>query len=196
MSRWNADDDDSRRLPSGMRRTGYDADTQTYSYRDADGGTWEGAPGGQGPRAATAADVSSFIPNPNPNPNPAPKSTQGEPPGCERDGEGECTQANTPSITQYHSLDESERAAWRSLLPFCLLVLVVLAVLARYLSRSAAAPALFCPRGSERYVVRTGDSCWRIAQESGGSVEDLVMRNTGLRCDLLLVGTQICVLGR
>jgi len=28
-----------------MQRVGYDADTQTYSYRDQDGSYWEGAPG-------------------------------------------------------------------------------------------------------------------------------------------------------
>jgi hypothetical protein len=36
---------DDYRLPSGMQRVGYDADTQTYSYRDADGSYWEGAEG-------------------------------------------------------------------------------------------------------------------------------------------------------
>lgn len=28
-----------------MERVGYDADTETYSYRDRDGSYWEGAPG-------------------------------------------------------------------------------------------------------------------------------------------------------
>jgi hypothetical protein len=28
-----------------MQRVGYDADTQTYSYRDQDGSYWEGDPG-------------------------------------------------------------------------------------------------------------------------------------------------------
>lgn len=30
-------DSDEERLPEGMERIGYDADTETYTYRDADG---------------------------------------------------------------------------------------------------------------------------------------------------------------
>jgi hypothetical protein len=33
------------RLPEGMTRTGYDADTETYTYRDADGSLWVGGQG-------------------------------------------------------------------------------------------------------------------------------------------------------
>ncbi|KAH8787714.1 LysM-domain-containing protein [Hyaloscypha finlandica] len=45
MSRWSPEDSDEGRLPEGMQRVGYDADTQKYSYRDQDGSYWEGAPG-------------------------------------------------------------------------------------------------------------------------------------------------------
>ncbi|KAK1752601.1 hypothetical protein QBC47DRAFT_416245 [Echria macrotheca] len=38
-------DSDEDRLPSGFRRTGYDADTQRYSYTDENGDTYEGPPG-------------------------------------------------------------------------------------------------------------------------------------------------------
>ncbi|KAJ3549459.1 hypothetical protein NM208_g490 [Fusarium decemcellulare] len=38
-------DTDEERLPEGMRRTGYDSDSQTYFYSDADGKCWESAPG-------------------------------------------------------------------------------------------------------------------------------------------------------
>ncbi|KAK4114401.1 hypothetical protein N656DRAFT_767371 [Canariomyces notabilis] len=41
--RWDNDDDE--RLPEGMVRIGYDADTQIYTFRDADGSLWEGEPG-------------------------------------------------------------------------------------------------------------------------------------------------------
>lgn len=47
MSRWSHYDTDEERLPEGMTRVGYDADTQVYTYRDADGSYWEGAPGSQ-----------------------------------------------------------------------------------------------------------------------------------------------------
>ena len=47
MNRWKELDTDKERLPSGMTRIGYDAETQIYSYRDVDGNIWEGAPGVQ-----------------------------------------------------------------------------------------------------------------------------------------------------
>ncbi|KAK7035803.1 hypothetical protein R3P38DRAFT_606477 [Favolaschia claudopus] len=45
MGRWTQYDEDSYRLPSGTTRTGYDADTGCYSYRDASGRTYTGEPG-------------------------------------------------------------------------------------------------------------------------------------------------------
>ncbi len=45
MGRWSHLDSDDERLPTGMTRIGYDADSQTYTYRDSDGSTWEGPPG-------------------------------------------------------------------------------------------------------------------------------------------------------
>jgi len=45
MGKWSKYDSDRERLPSGMRRIAYDADTQVYTYRDRDGSLWEGAPG-------------------------------------------------------------------------------------------------------------------------------------------------------
>ncbi|AEO58170.1 hypothetical protein MYCTH_2305349 [Thermothelomyces thermophilus ATCC 42464] len=45
MGRWSYLDSDEERLPEGMVRVGYDADTQVYTYRDSDGSYWEGAPG-------------------------------------------------------------------------------------------------------------------------------------------------------
>ncbi|PMD37886.1 hypothetical protein L207DRAFT_635337 [Hyaloscypha variabilis F] len=43
--RWSQQESDEARLPEGMRRVGYDADTQTYTYQDHHGSSWEGAPG-------------------------------------------------------------------------------------------------------------------------------------------------------
>ncbi|KAL2111726.1 hypothetical protein VUR80DRAFT_9447 [Thermomyces stellatus] len=46
MGRWSYLDTDEERLPEGMTRIAYDADTQTYTFRDAtDGSLWKGAPG-------------------------------------------------------------------------------------------------------------------------------------------------------
>ncbi|KAK4447786.1 hypothetical protein QBC34DRAFT_439737 [Podospora aff. communis PSN243] len=45
MGRWAYLDSDEDRLPEGMRRVAYDADTQTYTYKDSKGVLWEGVPG-------------------------------------------------------------------------------------------------------------------------------------------------------
>ncbi|PFH61372.1 hypothetical protein XA68_17550 [Ophiocordyceps unilateralis] len=39
------DDSDDQRLPEGMARVGYDADSQVYTFQDDDGSYWESAPG-------------------------------------------------------------------------------------------------------------------------------------------------------
>jgi hypothetical protein len=54
---------DEYRLPEGMRRVGYDADTQVYSYQDTDGSYWEGAPGA---RYGTLRPGTLFTCNPPP----------------------------------------------------------------------------------------------------------------------------------
>jgi hypothetical protein len=45
MGRWAYTDEDEGRLPAGMVRIGYDADDQTYTYRDSDGSIWQGDSG-------------------------------------------------------------------------------------------------------------------------------------------------------
>lgn len=45
MGRWSDMDSDAERLPAGFERIGYDADTQTYTFRDSDGNTYESEPG-------------------------------------------------------------------------------------------------------------------------------------------------------
>ncbi|KAK5660604.1 hypothetical protein OQA88_13167 [Cercophora sp. LCS_1] len=45
MGRWAHLDTDQERLPEGMTRIAYDADTQIYTFRDVDGSLWESAPG-------------------------------------------------------------------------------------------------------------------------------------------------------
>ncbi|RYO65145.1 hypothetical protein AA0113_g5224 [Alternaria arborescens] len=45
MGRWTDVDSDAERLPDGFERIGYDADTQTYTFRDASGRVYESEPG-------------------------------------------------------------------------------------------------------------------------------------------------------
>ncbi|KAJ7481776.1 hypothetical protein FB451DRAFT_1237130 [Mycena latifolia] len=47
MGRWTQFDEDSTRLPEGMKRIGYDADTARYTFRDREGNTYLGPPNEQ-----------------------------------------------------------------------------------------------------------------------------------------------------
>ncbi|KAF7563544.1 hypothetical protein G7046_g595 [Stylonectria norvegica] len=58
MSRFSRYDTDEERLPEGMTRAGYDADTQIYTFRDSDGSYWESAPGSQYGRLRRVGDAS------------------------------------------------------------------------------------------------------------------------------------------
>jgi len=44
MGRWTQYDEDSYRLPEGVTRTAYDADTGRYTFRDQEGHIYRGAP--------------------------------------------------------------------------------------------------------------------------------------------------------
>ncbi|KAF5384335.1 hypothetical protein D9615_003197 [Tricholomella constricta] len=58
MGRWTQFDEDSYRLPEGMKRIGYDADTKVYTFRDRAGTLYRGAPG---------ADYGTLTPIPSSN---------------------------------------------------------------------------------------------------------------------------------
>ncbi|KAF9463245.1 hypothetical protein BDZ94DRAFT_1321983 [Collybia nuda] len=45
MGRWTQFEEDTHRLPHGMKRIGYDADTMVYTFRDEKGKLYRGAPG-------------------------------------------------------------------------------------------------------------------------------------------------------
>ncbi|KAF8062376.1 hypothetical protein FPV67DRAFT_268316 [Lyophyllum atratum] len=44
MGRWTQFEEDSYRLPEGMKRIGYDADTKVYTFRDRNGALYLGEP--------------------------------------------------------------------------------------------------------------------------------------------------------
>lgn len=45
FAHWRLQDD--YRLPEGMERIGYDADTMQYCFRDRDGSVWQGSEGAE-----------------------------------------------------------------------------------------------------------------------------------------------------
>ncbi|KAJ6591260.1 hypothetical protein DFH09DRAFT_862332, partial [Mycena vulgaris] len=60
MGRWTQYDEDAYRLPAGMVRTGYDADTGQYTFQDRTG-TYKGLPGAEyGPMLPASATAPSL----------------------------------------------------------------------------------------------------------------------------------------
>ncbi|WYZ43825.1 hypothetical protein EsH8_VII_000261 [Colletotrichum jinshuiense] len=170
MSRFSQLDTDEERLPDGMQRVGYDADTQVYTYQDADGSYWEGAPGhqygqlrcvsgGSGP-----AEAEPFIP-----------------------GSG----AGRRQLWG----KKSWRQDMKPLLNFFIIIGLFLLVLTWWLYRTPTDSEVMpqCGQQAALYKISKGDTCWAIAEGHKMSVEDLVKANEGLKCDKLQIGRSICV---
>jgi hypothetical protein len=192
-----------------MKRIGYDADTQVYTYQDDEGGIWEGAPGnryGELHRGIVPSSVTS--------------------------------QANTQKVGQVHRspaggddrnhlLSDDERLdggelggyrapprddSWRYLAPFllliCLFLLGVYAMLgggafllpffggSSSSSQSSGKAAPPCVAGQDVHVVVAGDTCWAVARGRDMSVQQLESMNGELDCDALRPGRRLCVARR
>ncbi|PNY29021.1 Peptidoglycan-binding LysM [Tolypocladium capitatum] len=173
MSRYSHYDTDEERLPEGMTRVGYDADTQVYTFQDSDGSCWESAPGCRYGRLSRVGDGPS-----------------GDAADAASDSEPFLAPAQ-PQMSWRHDL--------MPLLNFGVLVGLCLLLLFWYLHWSAGShggsetPKAQCGLGSAPYAVRAGDTCWAIADRTGISVEELMERNAGLDCDKLGVGSKICL---
>ncbi|KAK1765214.1 peptidoglycan-binding LysM domain-protein [Phialemonium atrogriseum] len=168
MSRFSQYDTDEERLPEGMRRVGYDADTQVHTFQDADGSYWEGAPGSQYGRLTRVGDDD----NPSSDNQPFLASDQLQ-----------------PKVSWRHEM--------MPLLNFALLIGLTLVVLFWFLYRGAGSGGkkaeVRCEPGSEVYTIKSGDTCWAIAEDRGISVEDILGWNPKLVCDALAVGSMICL---
>jgi len=94
----------------------------------------------------------------------------------------------TPSVT-----DNNE--AWRYLSPFLLLICVVLLGVWWLISMPVTSPrsSITCQEGAEAYIIKSGDTCWAIAENRGISVELLQGMNKGLECEKLAVGQIVCI---
>jgi LysM repeat protein len=169
MSRFSQYDSDAERLPEGMSRTGYDADTQRYQYQDADGSSWQGPPGSRYGRLERVHqnDDDHYTPT-------------------------------DPFLAQdeERQLQRGQRESWRYMLPFFLLCAVFVLLLFYYIGRPPAAttpPPVVCHQHSTAHVVKDGDTCWSIAQKYGATVDVLKRENARLDCDRLQIGQSVCV---
>jgi LysM domain len=156
MSRFSQYDSDSERLPEGMTRVGYDADTQTYTYKDSDGSYWEGPAGARYGRLRRV-DVQ-----------------------CEM---------------QPLDIEQDRKRTWRYMKPFFVLCGLFLLAVFWFLNHASSAPivAVSCGEDSFVHIVKSGESCWAIAERYGISLETIRQNNVGLDCDKLQVGQDICV---
>ncbi|KAJ8120284.1 hypothetical protein ONZ43_g2966 [Nemania bipapillata] len=174
MARWSEYDTDEERLPEGMQRIGYDADTQVYTFRDAQGGIWESAPGSQYGHLRRVHDA---------------------PPSYGEDDESSPTQPLT------YAAPDGPPVSWRQemvpLLNWFLLVglflLVIFWLISGGGSKRGTEVVRTCGEDTTPYTIKSGDTCWAIAEARSLSLDTLLEKNEGLDCDKLSVGEIICV---
>ncbi|KAI1396756.1 carbohydrate-binding module family 50 protein [Hypoxylon fuscum] len=172
MSRWSQYDTDEERLPEGMQRIGYDADTQTYTFRDADGSIWESAPGN---RYGQLHRVTTTLPSYGDDARDARDATQ-----------------------PLHTISDEPPASWRHemrpLLNWFLLVGLFLIFVFWFISGATKrVDPITCRDHSSPYKIKSGDTCWAIAEVHNVPLETLLHENQGLDCDGLDIGGTVCI---
>ncbi|GLB43654.1 putative lysin motif containing protein [Lyophyllum shimeji] len=186
MGRWTQYDEDDHRLPEGMKRTGYDADTGRYYFIDRDGSVWQGAEGAEFSEMTRVSDP--------------PAASQ------DREDDEDIEAAPMPSRADGYqplSVDPTHAARhhaftptspYRTLFPFFLIIAVVLLLLWRVLLAPilASGPSA-CPRNATPYLVQPGDTCWEIAQKKGCTLEELRTMNRKVECAQLMPGMTLCL---
>lgn len=175
MARWSEYDTDEERLPEGMQRIGYDADTQIYTFRDQEGAIWESAPGNQYGRLRRLNDTT--LPS-----------------------YGDDESSPTQPLTYTRSDGSDDRTSWRQemmpLLNWFLLVGLFLLVVIWFITRGSKGSTEVvrsCNDDATPYKITAGDTCWAVAEAKSVSLDALLKSNAGLDCDKLSVGETICV---
>ncbi|TFK70075.1 hypothetical protein BDN72DRAFT_870467 [Pluteus cervinus] len=187
MGRWSQYDEDSYRLPEGMKRIGYDADTGKYTFRDRDGSIWEG------PEGAEFGEMTRV---------------SGPPAGGssheELDVEDDIEAAQAPTHNGYAplatDLDSRVRRyatpseySYRNLFPFFLLIGSIVLLIWRLVVYPTFNTPELCSQGLKPYWAVPGDSCWEIAEKHHVPFDKLIELNPRLNCDLLMPGTSMCL---
>ncbi|KAM4063190.1 lysM domain-containing protein [Hirsutella rhossiliensis] len=193
-SRYSHLDSDDERLPDGMTRVAYDADTQVYTFRDAaDGSYWEGAPGCQYGQLTRVS-----------GPSPPPRRSGYN--DDDDDDDDDLEDIRDPFLPgSSASAKDPPHISWRHdlmpLLNFGLLVGVSLLLLFWYLHRAAASaeqqqdtPLVpVCAAGDAPVPIHKGDTCWDMAEARGIALEVLLAHNGPIDCDRLVIGSQLCL---
>ncbi|KAI0033842.1 hypothetical protein K488DRAFT_46814 [Vararia minispora EC-137] len=180
MGRWTQYDEDEYRLPEGMKRVGYDADTGRYYFKDKDGSLWEG------PEGAQFGDMRRVSSAPS-----APSENDVEVGTMRTDG-----YALLPADqVRWNPTRRPFRSPYRMLFPFFLIIVVCLLLVLRLVGPLAVkpAPAPTCGPGSTPSAVVAGDTCWDIAVAHGCKLDDLLKLNPTVDCDKLRPGQRLCV---
>ncbi|PSR76865.1 hypothetical protein BD289DRAFT_167831 [Coniella lustricola] len=201
-------DSDQERLPEGMVRVGYDADTQVYTFRDVDGSLWEGPPGcqyGHMTKVANGPKPPSDLTNIDVETAGADTASHDEQPPSYDESE-----ATVPFLSNLGTHTGTHRATsrwgdsfgmakhWRAemmpLLNFFMILALFLVGLFWFLGWATSSKSLaHCDTGSHAHQIQKGESCWSIAQMHGIDVDRLKQANHHLDCDLLRIGGLVCV---
>ncbi|KAH9917163.1 hypothetical protein B0H21DRAFT_770192 [Amylocystis lapponica] len=205
MGRWTQYDEDDYRLPEGMKRVGYDADSGTYMFRDRDGTLWEGSEGAQYGElkqvSGTAAAPDESSDHDDDDVEAASRRADGYRPLAVDPVRLEAILL-PPSVLNLTCLQDevphsgSNASAYRMIFPFLLLVAVALLLVIRLVhwpALSRTPDAVLCPDASEAAFVKAGDTCWEVARAHGCSLAELMDVNPGLECNRLVPGQSICV---
>ncbi|KAK7464138.1 hypothetical protein VKT23_006301 [Stygiomarasmius scandens] len=185
MGRWTQYDEDSYRLPEGMERIGYDSDSGRYIFRDRDGSIWQGQPGAQFSEMTLVSRGSSGSSSDSHDDddieaNSLPTRSDGY----------QRLPMDTDPIAHRQTVNT---AAFRQLFPFFLIIAVLLLLVYKFIvSPNLGPPKDPCP-GALSHLVEPGESCWKISQANGCSLEELQEMNRKVDCERLMPGETLCL---
>ncbi|XP_006453913.1 hypothetical protein AGABI2DRAFT_175659 [Agaricus bisporus var. bisporus H97] len=187
MGRWTQYDEDAYRLPEGMKRIGYDADSSRYYFQDTDGSFWRGPEGSELGELTRVAELPSHIAGGGALEHDDLEAAPTHSNGYQLLGaDPNSTMAHKPRIN-------INASAYRTLFPFFLIIAVVLLLVWRLVLSPGLSAREPCPPETQPYFVEPGDSCWDISKAHGISLDKLQTLNPKLQCDPLMPGSTVCL---
>ncbi|KAH7920941.1 carbohydrate-binding module family 50 protein [Leucogyrophana mollusca] len=179
MGRWTQYDEDDYRLPEGVKRIGYDSDTGRYYFRDREGLLYKGPEGSEFGELTQVSEIPIAIPEEGDDVNDLEAAPSRS--------DGYQALAVDEHGSRFHT-----RSAYRTIFPFFLIIAVVLLLVWRLAFSPTHAPPP-CPTTTLPYLVKSGDTCWDIANRHNSSLEKFRIVNPKVNCDKLMPGERVCV---